>query len=126
LDNVPLSEQAFFILTVLADGPCHGYGIVREVSELSDGRVRLKIGGLYGTLDRLVSEGLIKLDREEVTDGRLRRYYRLTGNGLQTLDAETDRLEAFAGLARARLDRARPSRPSPRVSPRILGDGAAS
>lgn len=126
-----ISEQAFFVLAVLADGPCHGYGIVREVSELSEGRVHLKIGGLYGMLDRLVGEELIELDREEVTDGRLRRYYRLTGGGLEVLDAETDRMEAIASVARARLDRARPerarpARPSSRISPRVLGDGAAS
>jgi DNA-binding PadR family transcriptional regulator len=121
-----ISEQAFFVLAVLADGPCHGYGIVREVSELSEGRVHLKIGGLYGMLERLVSEELIELDREEVTDGRLRRYYRLTRGGLEILDAETDRMEAIASVARARLDQARQSRPSPRVSPRVIGDGAAS
>jgi PadR family transcriptional regulator, regulatory protein PadR len=121
-----ISEQAFFVLAVLADGPRHGYGIVREVSDLSEGRVHLKIGGLYGMLDRLVSEGLIEFDREEVTDGRVRRYYRLTDGGLEVLDAETDRMEAIAGVARERLDRVRQSRPSPRVSPRILGDGAAS
>jgi PadR family transcriptional regulator, regulatory protein PadR len=121
-----MSEQAFFVLAVLAEAPCHGYGIVREVAELSGGRMSLKIGGLYGLLDRLVSEGLIELDREEVTDGRLRRYYRLTGDGLQALDVETDRLEAVADIARTRLDQARQRRPAPRVSPRVLGDGAAS
>jgi PadR family transcriptional regulator, regulatory protein PadR len=122
-----MSEQAFFILTVLVDGPCHGYGIVREVSDLSGGRVRLKIGGLYGLLDRLVSAGLIEPDREDVTDGRLRRYYRLTGTGRRTLGDEVDRLVANAGLAKARLRR------SPRgvadrlgLSPRGLSDGAAS
>ena len=47
-----------------------------EVAELSGGRVRLKIGGLYGVLDRLAAEGLIEPDREEAHDGRLRRYYR--------------------------------------------------
>jgi hypothetical protein len=58
-------------------------------------------------------------------------YYRLTGGGLEVLDAETDRMEAIASVARARLDRvrpeqARPARPSSRISPRVLGDGAAS
>ena len=44
----PMTGQAFFVLTALADGPRHGYGIVREVTELSQGKVRLQIGSLYG------------------------------------------------------------------------------
>ena len=69
-----MTGQAFFVLTALADGPRHGYGIVREVTELSQGRVKLKIGSLYGVLDRLTAGGLIEADREEAHDGRLRRY----------------------------------------------------
>jgi PadR family transcriptional regulator PadR len=76
-----MTGQAFFVLTALADGPRHGYGIVREAAELSHGRVKLKIGGLYGVLDRLAAEGLIEPDREEAHDGRLRRYFRLTRDG---------------------------------------------
>jgi DNA-binding PadR family transcriptional regulator len=76
-----MTEQAFFVLTVLADGPRHGYGLVGEVAELSHGQVRLKIGNLYGVLDRLAAEGLIEPDQEEARGGRLRRYYRLTENG---------------------------------------------
>ena len=68
-----MTGQAFFVLAALADGPRHGYGIVGEVAELSQGRVKLKIGGLYGVLDRLSAEGLIEPDREEAHDGRLRR-----------------------------------------------------
>ena len=48
-----MTGQAFFVLTALADEPRHGYGIVGEVAELSQGRVRLKIGSLYGVLHRL-------------------------------------------------------------------------
>ena len=65
----PMTGQAFFVLTALADGPRHGYGIVREVAELSQARVKLKIGSLYGVLDRLAAEGLIEPDREEAHDG---------------------------------------------------------
>jgi PadR family transcriptional regulator PadR len=77
----PMTGQAFFVLSALADTPRHGYGIVREVAELSRGRVELKIGGLYGVLERLTAEQLIEPDREEAHDGRLRRYYRLTRDG---------------------------------------------
>ncbi|WP_341721292.1 PadR family transcriptional regulator [Micromonospora sp. FIMYZ51] len=98
-----MSEPAFFILTALVDAPRHGYGIVAETTELSQGRVRLKIGSLYGALDRLVGDGLVEVDREEAWQGRLRRYYRLTERGRHALDAEARRLAANAHLASARL-----------------------
>src|SRR5580698_11310595 len=90
MTNRSMTAQAFFVLTALADGPRHGYGIVREVVELSQGRVKLKIGSLYGVLDRLSADGLIEPDREEAHDGRLRRYYRLTADGRRALAAEAD------------------------------------
>ena len=98
-----MTGQAFFVLTALADGPRHGYGIVREVADLSQGRVRLKIGSLYGVLDRLATEGLIEADREEAHDGRLRRYYRLTQDGQGALVAEAELRAATAWVVRARL-----------------------
>ena len=98
-----MTGQAFFVLTALAGGPRHGYGIVREVEELSQGRVRLKIGSLYGVLDRLATEGLIEPDREEAHDGRLRRYYRLTRDGRGALAAEAELRAATARVVRARL-----------------------
>ncbi|MEG3635712.1 PadR family transcriptional regulator [Micromonospora palythoicola] len=103
-----MTEPTFFVLTALLDGPRHGYGIVADVTELSQGRVRLKIGSLYGALDRLVGGGLIELDREEAWQGRLRRYYRLTERGRHALDAEARRLAANARLASIRLRRQNP------------------
>lgn len=104
-----MTEPAFLVLTALVDQPRHGYGIVREVGELSDGRVQLKVGTLYGVLDRLAGDGLVQLDREEVWQGRLRRYYKLTDDGARRLDAEAGRLAANAQAARLRLgDRVRP------------------
>ncbi|HEY7260810.1 MAG TPA: helix-turn-helix transcriptional regulator [Trebonia sp.] len=99
----PMTGQAFFVLTALADGPRHGYGIVGEVAELSQGRVRLKIGGLYGVLDRLTAERLIEPDREEAHDGRLRRYYRLTSGGRHALAEEAELRAATARVVRVRL-----------------------
>lgn len=99
----PMTGQAFFVLTALADGPRHGYGIVREVAELSQGKVRLQIGSLYGVLDRLVNEGLIEPDREETHDGRLRRYYRLTRDGRLALAEEAEIRAATARVVRVRL-----------------------
>ncbi|MEO3746063.1 helix-turn-helix transcriptional regulator [Plantactinospora sp. B5E13] len=106
----PLREPTFLILTALAREPMHGYGIVTEVAALSEGRLSLRPGTLYGALDRLADEGLVAPDREEVVDGRLRRYYRLTDAGTAALTAETERLrrnvEAASQRLRARLGRA--------------------
>jgi PadR family transcriptional regulator PadR len=99
----PMTAQAFFVLTALADGPRHGYGIVGEVASLSQGRVKLKIGSLYGVLDRLAAEGLIEADREEAHDGRLRRYYRLTRDGRRALAEEAELRAATARVVRTRL-----------------------
>lgn len=98
-----MTEPAFFVLTALLDAPRHGYGIVADVAELSRERVKLKIGSLYGVLDRLVGDGLVELDREEAWQGRLRRYYRLTERGRNALAAEADRLAANARIASTRL-----------------------
>jgi PadR family transcriptional regulator PadR len=98
-----MTGQAFFVLTALANGPLHGYGIVGEVAELSQGRVKLKIGSLYGVLERLTAEGLIEPDREEAHDGRLRRYYRLTRDGRVALAEEAELRAATVRVVRARL-----------------------
>jgi len=98
-----MTGQAFFVLTALADGPRHGYGIVGDVADLSQGRVKLKIGSLYGVLDRLTGAGLIEPDREEAHDGRLRRYYRLTRDGRGALAEEAELRAASARVVRARL-----------------------
>jgi DNA-binding PadR family transcriptional regulator len=103
-----MTDQAFFVLTALVGAPRHGYGIVGAVAELSDGRVNLKVGTLYGVLDRLVGDGLAELDREEVEQGRLRRYYRLTNSGGAALAAEVERQTANARAASDRLRTWRP------------------
>ncbi|MGM1065742.1 PadR family transcriptional regulator [Saccharothrix sp. Mg75] len=104
-----MSEQAFLVLTALAGEPLHGYAVVRAVEELSEGRVSLRVGTLYGVLDRLVVEGLAERDREEVHQGRLRRYYRLTDAGVRALSAEVARLSANVRAASSVL-RAREAR----------------
>jgi len=98
-----MQEATFLILTALADGSQHGYGIIGEVAEISGGRVALKAGTLYTALDRLRADGLIDVDREEIVDNRLRRYYRLTPAGTQRLATEAARLQANAAAAFQRL-----------------------
>ncbi|GIH13726.1 PadR family transcriptional regulator [Rugosimonospora africana] len=99
----PLGEPAFLVLTALAAEPQHGYGVVEDVLRISEGRVRLRAGTLYAVLDRLCAGGLIEVEREEVVQSRLRRYYRLTGLGTERLADETQRLRRHADAATARL-----------------------
>src|SRR3954463_259022 len=99
----PLTEPAFFVLAALSDRPRHGYGVIGEVQELSGGRVTLRVGTLYGVLDRLVAEGRVEPDHEEVHAGRVRRYHPLTGAGRAALEEEALRQEATSRAARPRL-----------------------
>jgi DNA-binding PadR family transcriptional regulator len=102
-----MQEPTFLILTALAAGAQHGYGIMTDVAGISGGRVKLRAGTLYAALDRLAAERLVEADREEIVEGRLRRYYRLTPAGGQRLAAEAGRLHASAAVATRRLRRAR-------------------
>jgi DNA-binding PadR family transcriptional regulator len=113
-----MQEPTFLILTALAAGAQHGYGIMTDAQRISAGRVRLRAGTLYAALDRLKSDGLIEIDREEIADGRLRRYYRITETGTESLASEVSRLRANANTAAARLA-ARPA-----LGGTALGGGA--
>lgn len=68
-----MQELALLLLTALADAPRHGYAVAQEVKAITDGRVVPRTGALYGALDRLLAEGLIQVEREEVVGGRARR-----------------------------------------------------
>ncbi|WP_326556547.1 PadR family transcriptional regulator [Micromonospora sp. NBC_01796] len=105
MSSPPLTEPTFLILTALAETPQHGYGVIGDVLEISDGRVKLRAGTLYAVLDRLRTEGLIEVDREEVVQSRLRRYYRLTALGARRLAEEAARLRHNANTAGSRLRR---------------------
>jgi DNA-binding PadR family transcriptional regulator len=74
-----------------------------DVARISGDRVRLRAGTLYAALDRLRGDGLIDADREEIVDGRLRRYYRLTPSGADALAVETARMRSNAAVATRRL-----------------------
>src|SRR5919197_4883298 len=98
-----MREPTFLILTSLAAGPRHGYGIMTDVERISEGGVRLRAGTLYAALDRLRGDGLVEPDREEVVDGRLRRYYAITDKGAAQLATEVARLRRNAEAAATRL-----------------------
>ncbi|MGL4340150.1 MAG: PadR family transcriptional regulator [Rhodoglobus sp.] len=99
----PLSSPSFWILTILTDQRRHGYEILQEVGQVSDGRVTLKVTTLYAALERLERELLIRNDGEEIVNGRARRYYCITEKGSAALAAEVTALEQQTQVARARL-----------------------
>ena len=101
--DIPQGTLDLMILTILTREPLHGYGIIREVETLSKQRVKLLPGTLYTALDRLAAQGIVEREREEVLDGRLRRYYRLTNDGRAVLDGEAVRLRELATAAEQRL-----------------------
>ena len=101
--DTPLKTNWFDILLCLADGEQHGYAIMREVLERTDGTVRLWPATLYGALRRLVDAGLIEESGgQPATDDMRRRFYRLTPEGRGVVAAEIRRLETLLRAARAK------------------------
>ena len=102
---LPLKTNYFHILVSLSDQEQHGYGIMQEVLERTDGKVRLWPATLYGTLKRLIEEELIEESEDrpspELDDAR-RRYYRLTTLGRRVLAAETQRLKDLVSMLKSR------------------------
>jgi len=100
-----LKTNWFYILLSLSGEEQHGYGIMNDVLDRTNGEIRLWPATLYGTLKRLIEEGLIEESDErpapELDDAR-RRYYRLTPAGRRALDAESERLEQLVGILRKR------------------------
>lgn len=102
-DDTTLREPTFLMLAALGPGSLHGYGIIKAVETMSDGRVRLRAGTLYGALERLESQGYVVFDGERSEGGPVRRYYKLTDDGRALLQREAERLAANAQLAFTRL-----------------------
>jgi DNA-binding PadR family transcriptional regulator len=94
--QLPLTPTVFHILLALADGEKHGYAVMKEVEDHTEGRIRLGPGTLYGSFDRLLAARFIEECAAPVNDSTLnqrRRYYRLTASGRVTLREETQRLK---------------------------------
>jgi PadR family transcriptional regulator PadR len=103
MTNDEMREPSFLVLTALASGRRHGYALIEEVTSLSEGRVVLRPGSLYATLDRLTAEGLVSMDGEEVVAGRLRRYFALTDLGADRLAQRAEQLAHASAQAAQRL-----------------------
>ncbi|MEU1685281.1 PadR family transcriptional regulator [Micromonospora sp. NPDC005707] len=106
MSSTPMQESTYLILTALVEENRHGYAILEEVRRISAGRVELRAGTLYAALDRLRTGGFVEVEREELVQSRLRRYYRLTGSGARRLAEESARLRSNAEAASERLRRA--------------------
>lgn len=101
--SLPLAPRDFLILLALAAGQRHGYGLVKDIEELSDGTVRMDPANLYRSLKRLVQAGLVlDLGRRQVELEERRRYYGLSDQGRQLAAAEAARVDRLAAVARAR------------------------
>lgn len=90
--NIPLTEPTYFILLSLTPKPKHGYAIMKEVREISEDRVILSTGTLYGALKRLLDLGWI-IRLEETSSSRDRKVYKLTEHGQHILKEEIARLQ---------------------------------
>jgi DNA-binding PadR family transcriptional regulator len=109
-DHLPLSEAIFCILLSLTAGARHGYAILLDVRALSDGRIVLSTGTLYGALKRLLEAGWIRradgpAPEDEI--GRKQKSYMLTDQGQRIFDAERARMRALLAVAQQRAEETR-------------------
>lgn len=102
MPELPISEPVLLILLSLAAQPRHGYAIMQDVERLSDGRVQLSTGTLYGALQRLLQARWIE-KVAEANASRGRQAYRLSTSGRRQLQAEVARLKHLARIAATRL-----------------------
>jgi len=103
---IPLTATVFHMLVALAEGPRHGYAMARDVEDLTEGRIVLGPGTLYGSLQRMQDAGLIAETDNPGDEGQhtqRRRYYRMTPLGSAALRAESERLARALTVAQARL-----------------------
>lgn len=103
-DFLPLSNLVFHVLLALGRGPLHGYAMITDIEERTEGRVSVRSGTLYTTIQRLQEDGLVEdapPPRDQDTDSR-RKYYRITALGRRTAAAEAERLTELVAVARER------------------------
>jgi len=98
-----LGRTSRLILTVLAKAPSHGYGVISWVKSVSGGTEKLAVGSVYGSFEKLESQGLIEHDHDQVENGRTRRYFRITNTGRTRLAQEVTTLAAEVEAAQQAL-----------------------
>jgi DNA-binding PadR family transcriptional regulator len=108
LPFLPLTSAAFHVLLALADGPKHGYLILKDVEDATDGEVRLSTGTLYGLIKRFLDDELIVETPAGGSPDERRRPYKLTTLGRDVAAAEAARLERLVTAARGARLLARP------------------
>ncbi len=117
---LPLTPAVFHIMLALADGERHGYGIMQEIAARTEGKLRMGPGTLYGSIKRMLADGLIEEADERpdpALDDERRRYYHLTDFGRRVVAAEALRLAQLVNVARAK-------RVLPNPEPATLAGGA--
>jgi DNA-binding PadR family transcriptional regulator len=105
-DVVPLAPAVFHILISLAEGERHGYALKREIARRTDGKLTLGAGILYGSISKMLDQGLIEESEERPDphlDDQRRRYYRITPFGRKVAQAEAIRMRELVQLASARF-----------------------
>src|SRR5579862_5504354 len=101
-DSSPLTEPVFLILLSLVETPRHGYALKKEIESISNGRVQLSTGTLYGALRRLLEDGWIERFEQE-DNSRDKQAYRLASLGRRQLQLELERIKQLIRAATARL-----------------------
>lgn len=104
METSALTEPVLLVLMSLAEQPRHGYSILKDIESMSDGRVQLSTGTLYGALQRLLDDGWIERVEEDNAP-RDRRTYRLTSRGRRNLQIEIERMRHLTKLASLRVAR---------------------
>jgi len=102
---LPLNPREFLILFALLDGQLHGYGLVKAISEQSDGRVSMDPANLYRCVRRLLRDGLVRETGKRPapeSNNERRKYFAITPLGKRVVAAEAERLDRIASAARAR------------------------
>ena len=109
-DRPPLSPPVLYILLALSDDELHGYAIMQEVAESTEGRIRLLPGSLYSTIKRMLADHLVvECDGPPVSEGPQRRYYSITEAGREAASAELARMAALFDFADSKKLSPRPA-----------------
>jgi DNA-binding PadR family transcriptional regulator len=110
-DIPPLTPAVFHVLLALTGGERHGYAILKDIQQRTDGRVKMQAGTLYGTLQRLLDLGWVdEIDPPDDEADARRRYYRLNREGRGAIEADVRRMDELVKAARAAHVPLRPRR----------------